>query len=725
MSGPWEQFESPGRVISSSGPWEQFKAQQAAPEIPMFDGIDLGGDRAEVRSKIAALPPERREAALKAWADATVQSERRSGDGLMRGVREVNNFAEAIARGTPIGSWGDEIDARLKDAMHRLTRGVAGYQYDEAAAYNRARQEDFDRRNPMSSLGLKVAGAVATLPLAPGIRSAQGASMLSRMGAGAATGAGYGALYGAGEGTDAESRVVEGIKGTALGAGLGAAAVPVATGIGNAARYAADKYRGLPQQLAGMSPQAVQKVSRAAADDGLIPISRTAPPNQRYAEEAARLGPEGMLADMGPNLLSQTQAITRQRGVGQRVLQDAIEERAAGAAGRIARDTDAVLGPARNLVDVERVTMQQARQTAAPLYDEFYSTTIPVSQQLVTLLQRVPQPAWSKVQTLAQAEGVDLAQVMNTGRGIDLLKRGLDDMARGAGRGTNEERIYSGLARSIRNEVDTLISPQNPAMSSWAQARAAAGEGLQFREALEEGRGAFSRGTHPDQLRADLAGMNPVQRAAFQEGARGQIRDIMGNATMASASPETGIAAASAARKALGSDYARQKLGLVVDGRTVPGRAPPETLANRLDAETAFADTRNRAWLGSQTSNAMLAAKEFPNAASRREAASAAGQKGPMGIATEAVYRLGNALMGGHIDARNQAQVLDVARMLSAQGFRREEIVRGLREYARSRGMSQQGRDAVTRYAAALLQSPRSAWISSNSEQPRLSAPAS
>lgn len=674
-------------------------------------GIDFTQPVESVRAQVAKLPQDQRDGALKAWADAFVANEAKFKTPAQSGLHTANDYLEAIVRGTPIGSWGDEIEGMLKGAAYNLTGGTMGTPRNEAQAYARARQRAFDARNPKTSMALQFGGALATAPFAPGVRAAQGASMLGRMSAAAQTGAGYGALYGAGLGDDGlASRAEEAAKGAVIGGSLGAAAAPVATGAANTIKYIADKYRGIPAPLQNMERGAIDRVVRAMGDDGLYVGNQAQPPAPGgYAQRVAQLGPEGMLADMGTNLRGQAQGLTTQPGRGQQILVDALEARNAGEAGRIAQDTTAVLGPARDLVAAEAATTEAARAAAKPFYDQFYATQIPVNQTLVGLLQRIPQSVWGKVQQLAQAEGVDLTNVINTGRGVDLVKRGLDDMARAAGRGTNEERVYSGLARSIRNEVDSLLSPRNPSASPWAQARRLSGDGLQYGEGVEAGRQAFSRQTHPDQLRADLAAMSPVQRSAFEEGARGQIRDIMGNAATAQ-----GEAGATAARRALGSEYARDKLRMILQpaGETPRAGPGPDRLIDRLDAETAFANTRNLAYQGTQTAARTAAQKEFPNAASRREAAEKLGGKSMTGLGLEAGYRVINALMGGALDSRNARISADAARLLSAQGIQRDALARALMDYGRGRAITARGREALDRMNTALIQAGRPPLIS-------------
>lgn len=714
MSGPWEQFQQ-GRVVEN-GPWTQFAGGTGTKPLEITVtpqkrdfGIDFSQPIEVVRQQVAALPEADRKPALDAWAEHFVANENRTLKGL-------ENVVGAVARGTPVGSWLDETAAGINQAAHSISNGMVGAPYDEAVAYHRARAKQFDKENPKTSIGLQLGGAVATAPFAPGIRAVQGVSMLGKMANAGLTGMAYGTAYGAGLGESAAGRAEEAAKGAALGTGLGAVSAPIASGLSNTAKYVMDIYRGIPGPLQGTSRAAIEKVARAMDADGLYSANGGPVGVGSYQQKVATLGREGMLADMGDNLLMQVQGITTQPGKGQSILKDAINDRAKGASGRIKADTDAVLGPAQNMVQQVDDAVFQSKILAKPHYDAFYNATIKPTDALIEAVQRVPQAAWQRARQLAEMEGIDLANVANTGRGIDLIKRAVDDIARDAGPGTNLERITSNLSRTIRDETDRILSPNDPSKSPWAIARQYAMDGFRFKEGAEEGAKAFSRGTHPDQMAADLARMSSAERGAYNAGARGQIRDIMGNA--ATSNGENGAAAA---RRALGSEFARDKLAMVTSGNAQPppgmaARSGPDRLIARLDAESTFANTKNTAWQGTQTAARTAAQKEFPSAASKNEFADKLGGKSISGVGMEALYRMGNAVLGGALDARNAKIAVDAARMLAAQGATRDQIAQSLMQYGRGRAMSAQQRDGLEKFVTKIIGSTRGPAISRASE---------
>lgn len=749
---PFAQFVTPGVAVGGDNPFSRFvdtpgrsalegivrpdTKTMAPAELAKYEfGIDVTGPTEEVRAAIASLPADKQAPARDIWAKHFRANEKKTQTKGQRALSSVNDVFETIARGTPIGSWGDEIDARLKQGAYALTGGGMGAPYDEALAYNRARQAEFDQENPNLSFGLKIAGGVASAPVSPMLKTAQGASMLSRIGAGTATGAGYGFAYGLGEGTDAESRLTEAAKGTAVGATIGGVSVPVAQGLGNLAKYTADKFRSVPNALMQYEPGAVKRASRAMVDDELYlptaggvvppPPSSFATP---YRQKAAELGPEGMLADMGANMLGQAKAVSTLPGAGQQIMRKALEGRKAGARDRIMGDTNALLGSPQNLVALEKSVTTTANNRAAPLYKQFEETPVKVSERLYGLLDRAKADgAFDEAAKRLARKGFDpnetfykgyansgVDNAMLNGRALDQIKRVLDDKANEAAqRGQRElAKDYKNLSREIRDEVDGILSPGDPAKSIWAQARETAKGGLQFREGLEDGASVFTRGTHPDQMAADLKTMSPSKKFGYVSAARGQIRDIMGNA-----GTTFGPSGDNAARKALGSEFARDKLKLVTQSVAPP---PPvagqrqmtaDGLIARLDAESAFERTRQQAYQGTETAARLAAQKEFPNKAARSETANEIGKKSATGMMAEAGYRVMNALLAGHLKTKDARVVVDTAKMLSAQGASRDQIAYALMQYARSNAITARGRDAIGRLSYEVMNSPRFAFI--------------
>lgn len=669
------------------------------PEVSAF--FDRPHD--QVRADIAKMDAADRKPVLDAWAKFTVAREKAKGGTF----RAIDDKVRQLVRGTPIGSWVDE-----------LTAATSKLPYDEVMAYQKARDEQADAdatklgEIPLP-MGLdpieittggvtKLAGAVASAPLAPVARVMQGATMLPRMVNAGITGIGYGAAYGAGEGQDGD-RAVNALTGAAVGGGIGVMAPPLASGLGRLVQRSPQ-----PQNaLSDMSRKAVERVADDVVADSANPAM------------LQRMGPEGMIADLGPNLQGHTGAIARMPGEGQTVVRNALRARREGAAGRIAQDIDATLGPPVDLVQAERTAVRTANQNAAPYYREFDRTIIPETPAIRRLLQRVEAAPGvvAQAERLMQLEGFQPRAGMRTGRDWNYFKIAVDDLAQSArdsNRG-NEYRLYSQLSSQIRNTIDTWLSrnPQAqmnpaptaapnlfPAGSNWQRARELAGEGQQFRAGIEAGQEAFKRGTHPDQMRADLAAMQnrPIERAGFEEGARGAIRDIMGNSAT-----QFGPNGQTAAMRQLGSEFARDKLEQIVGG---PGA---RRIIDRLGNEARFEQT-NQTAVGNSVTAAMQAAQK--RYSGTNDPSVPMPSSSLWGDVKDAARWALNKATAGYMDERARSEARDAARMLVAQGADRDAMVLELMRYINARNTTRQAKAAAQDLIETLTEGSRAPMIS-------------
>lgn len=590
----------------------------------------------------------------------------------------VDDTVRRLARGTPVGSWLDEANAITQSY---LPEALGGMPYEKAIAIQRAKDELADEESAVvgrlpvigdvTAGGLtKLAGGIASAPLAPVARVFQGTTMLPSVGNAAISGAGYGAAYGAGEGETTGERATNAAIGSAFGGTLGAAAPVVASGVANTVAAARNRMAPVAREVAGFDRAAVNRLTP------LVEQNRA-----NVALRQRELGGDGMLADMDGAMRDVTEAIAQQPGRQRQVVQTALERRSEGAADRIRGTLDAEMGgPAADLRATEQAIRQHYNQAAAPHYRAFYQSQIPVDNELVAILQAVPDDVWPRVQRMMRMERVDPNHIANTGHGIDLIKRALDDAARGAGRGTNEERLYSNLARDLRNHVDNLLSPGNPADSPWAQGRAIAGEGIEGREALEMGSRVFSGKMDPNTLAADMAGMSQAGREMVTAGARADLRNIMGRAAT-----NFGPNGDATARRALNSEFAEGSL------QQVAGPQAAQRIQSRINAENEFADTRNQVLSNSATARRQAGRDIVPRQYDQSQMAGVRNTS-LTGIVMEGVGRIANIVTAGALNERNARIATDMARMLVAQGASRDQIISGLMREARKQVMTQQQR---------------------------------
>ena len=696
------------RVDTSAG---KFAAPGVAPKYP---GLDFAQPVPQVRAAIQAMPETERKGAFNEWAKQYVAKERQGG-GIMQGVRDVGRN---LARGTPVGSWLDEANAKTANL-------ISGTPYDETLAYQRATDEAIDRDSTkLGSLPLigdvtaggvqKLAGGIASVVAAPGpaattlggmlsapirtvlgspINPMRGTTMLPRVVNAGTTGAVYGGIYGAGEGDTSGERMVNATVGAGIGLGLGAAMPPIAEGVGRLMKRQAQ-----PQgPLTNMNREAVANVADDMRADRM---SQIVPDGML---------PEAMLADLGPNLQGQAGAIARRPGEGQTIVKDALgatvgEGRRAGAAQRITGAVDEALGPAQNLVQLEDQILNQSRAAARPYYERFNNTPVQPTPRLQQLLTFAEENGIVRAADDAMArEATITGQPASPNMRLEFIKREFDRLSKYSntptgGLDAHTAGQYRQLAAVFRNEVDSILSAQDSAargvrpeqgVSSWQQARGLAGTGLQFREGLEQGADAFKRGTHPDQMRADLAGMESgVQRSGFDQGARGAIRDIMGQS-----GTQFGPTGDSAAMRIFGSDFARDKL------RQVAGDQGADQILGRLGAEARYEQTRQAAVGNSVTAAMQQAMKRFDKTSAVDTALDPT--VGMLGTVKQFARWSINKMTAGYLDERSRAVAVDAARILTAQGPERDSYIRELTSFINRRDVTARQRGAAT----ALLES--------------------
>lgn len=612
----------------------------------------------------------------------------------------------------PFGSWLDEASAGIDAGLNKISDGRFGAPYDEAKAYQDARQRYIDKNASGIEKGAAMAGGVVASAPFGAVRVFRGAALLPEVGNAALTGAGYGALYGAGEG-EGENRAINALKGAGFGAGVGAVAPMIARGVGNAINYGANRGAPLPAVLQPFERGAVNRVADDIASSGLTP--------HRFAQQAQELGPQGMLLDMGEDLRGSAETLANTHGPQLPIVRGELNARRADAPDRIRAGVDAALGRDVNLGQFVDQRMQAARQAAAPYYEQFYNTSIPVTRDIQTVLENIPAGAFNRAQTLARADGYrqqfrlrpvnDPMQAMTgvqrtrpeavpTGLEYDYLKRAVDDLARSADRGSNEARIYGNLARQLRTTIDTHLNPQNPAQSSWAVARSIAGDGLEGREAAELGSNVFSSKRDPDIVGEELANLSQAGQAMYRRGARSDLRTIMGRAAT-----NFGTNGDATARRALNSEFSRQNLVQIA------GAQPANQLSRLVDAENRMAESFNEIMRNSATARRQAGQSRLPVGAGapvNTEAPRSAGEF-VFALARRAV----NALMNNALGERAGRIMADQARLLTARGIDRDTYVNALLQLANHRQTTAAQRDVIIRMLNAVTQNARQPLIAS------------
>jgi hypothetical protein len=470
-------------------------------------------------------------------------------------------------------------------------------------------------------------------------------------------------------------------------AAMSGAAPLIGRAVGNGVGYLKDKFAPVGKELNGMSRGAIDAVEEAMRADGNMTP-------QSYAGAKQQLGPEAMLGDMGATLQGDAAVLAR-TPVAKDIAANNIAARTAFAPDRIKGDVNVNIGQERNLPEYLRQQQKFYKDQARPFYEQFEQAPILATKELNAIMSRVPRSAFNEAERLAKADGIkqkfkitqtddvlsamtgvkkNNAQRVIQGVEYDYVKRAVDDLAKKAAPGSNEQRIFSNLARELRNEVDSILSPSNPSLSPWAQARSIAGEGIEGRDAVELGAGMFSKKKDPNLVAAELSDMSAFGKDMAREGGRNDLRQIMGRA-----SSNFGPKGDTAARRALNNEFAQQNL------EQIAGPQGAQNIANRIRTENQFADLHELALRNSVTDTMQASRKRLGLNAEPGDFASEAGKKGPFGLTTEYGLKVLDALIGSKMKAAQTRKAVDMAKILTTSGPKGDAIVRELFKHMEAR----------------------------------------
>jgi len=174
--------------------------------------------------------------------------------------------------------------------------------------------------------------------------------------------------------------------------------------------------------------------------------------------------------------------------------------------------------------------------------------------------------------------------------------------------------------------------------------------------------------------------------------------DIMGEASSA-----LGSTGDTAIRRQLGSDYAQQKLAMVV------GEDNASRILGRLDAEGIYEQTRQAA-VGNSVTEAMRQNLKRYNGRTEAQAGMPSGDT-LFGAVKNATLKIVNKMTAGYLDERSRRQALDAAQILVAQGETRDQFIRELTSYIARRDLSVRQRAAGQELLEAVFAGARAPLI--------------
>lgn len=547
-------------------------------------------------------------------------------DSVPSWAQTIDSFGRGIVNGATFG-FGDNLGAGA-----RWLGGQVGLQpeltYDQALQEVKSQDQAVANAAPVSNVAGNITGALGA---GLGLQNA-GATIMGRFGSSGATGlggvaartglagvegAGYGALTALGNDQNVPA-------GALLGGALGLGGNLLGEGT-----------QAVVNALRGPEARAIDYVSRAAQMDGLDP--------QSGATRLSELGPEGVLADLGPNMSMQARGAYTRPGEAQTVIRDALVNRGNQAGQRIEGAVNQSLGAQSDVLQTADDIISARRAAAKPLYDAALPTPVPPSDELTSLLQR---PSAQAALKQAQNNILDRGGVFDiknpTVELLDEVKKALDDViepARRAGEGAKVSTLTT-----LKNDIVKFADNVSP---EYAQARQSFQGPTQVINALEDGQKVFSNSLTPQQLSRDLAALDDASREAYVQGARQQVRNVMGTARND----------ANAARSLFDKGYNREKLTLLL------GAEEANNLIRSIDAENAFVGTRGAVLGGSNTVPSANAGDLV-----------AGGNSSPGFFRNFANFNYGDAasqvadsLLGGAMGTRNANTNREIARLLMSQ----------------------------------------------------------
>lgn len=477
-----------------------------------------------------------------------------------------------------------------------------GRSYDENLKDAQAITAEAQDAHPYVTTGSNVAGAVAgTIPMvmaAPAAFGGGGGSLLLRSGLSGLSGAAIGgADAGVRSGGDADAMW----NGARNGLLFGVGGPIVAKGVGAGFSKVVDAVRArAAARAAGLEPKSLMYVTRAATDDGLDATA--------IQSRLADMGPDAVLADLGPNLQHQAGALAATPGRAQEVVRKALVDRQAGANTRIGAAIDDNLGP-RSIVPSEvEATIQGNQQALGPQYGEVFRNaravdTAPIAGELesqIVNLRGEGQRAAQRVRGMLDINGAPGNLDPNPGT-LFQTRQAIDGYMATE---TNPQaiRVYA----NARQQIDDMLANAVPQLK---EVDANFAELARQREALQRGQTVLSSGREaprPSEL------VNEVQQGAqpqglqigpsavplrLSQGARAEVERIVGTNS-------NDVAALNRLIKGEG-DWNRARLA------TLFGQDKADRLIKVLDNERVYADTANTVTRNSETAARMAAQGEL------------------------------------------------------------------------------------------------------------------
>ena len=408
---------------------------------------------------------------------------------------------------------------------------------DVGVAMERIGLEEYSKESPIKSIAANIAGAatpalltkrpITSLPTQVGLTTAAGVTA------------------GMGE-SEAELFSPESMKTGAVGGATALAVLPIAKGLGMAGGAV---YRGVvksifdnPQKLGTDEARSLIKQALVADVGGVDEAIKFVLDRQGKTKPYA-------LADIGANTRAYLDAANTIPSVGKATAKNFIEQRDKGILSRLTTDLQVAFGSKAAFFDEFNALKQARSQLGGALYDRALKKDIPVTSELVSLMDRPSvKNAFVRAKELAEEQGVKLPDVkivngkLVTSDGnpvtninttfLHYVKMGLDDgiftgKSPTSGIGTTQLNAFKDTRSKFLDLLDSSNTTYKNARRVWAS-------DTSVMDAMEEGRTVFNKTPKDvDILLNDMKTMTKSELEGLRLGTMQNLLDRIGGAQVA------------------------------------------------------------------------------------------------------------------------------------------------------------------------------------------------
>lgn len=570
MGNPWEKYaqaraaSEPVAPAATGKPWEKYAAARGI-ETPQWEAPTLSPGTQAMNA-----------ASEQAIAETHVSENPNAGR-----VATINH-------GLPfIGPW-------LDDAMAKIDPEAAVRMERDRLSFKAARPKSAQAGELLGGITGSVATLGAGLPSLLG-RASLGVKTALGLPIGAVIGGTEAASRAAGDaqpGERVDAAMDAAPEGALVGAGVGVAAPALAAGASTALQSIKGSDVAHIAQTLGISQNAARAIKAAIGGEDIA----------RAGAAIQRGGPDAMLVEGGPSLQALGKGAMASGGDATRVMRQAVDDRATGAAAQMEGVLDGTLGKPAGRIDLAAGIRTATKKARGAAYDAAYSTPIdyssPAGRRIEGLLSRLPgKTANAAIQKANERIAYDggakqiMASVGPNGKvtfkempnamQLDHLKRAFDKIVDdGTDAVTGKLSSDAAFAATIARDIRNAHAAANPA---YRDALRTGMDSIQSEKAVETGYKALT--VTPEVLSKSLSGLNNDARNAAKLGVRQYIEDQMSNvrAIMSRPGMDADVGEAMKAIKDLSSRRSQDNLALLV------GKPEAAKMIGQLDElKTAF-----------------------------------------------------------------------------------------------------------------------------------------